>query len=156
MNFVKFWKLVKKHPWLPRIFWFFWEKLDSRDEDSFLNNPSDVGDSLIRMVRETGYISFRPWGKLDLSVSSSTHNKVISGCKLGRSFSILVFSHKFGQCDFVRRDVLGSDVMKVGGGSLEDSLTRLESDGMIIDAIVVESDESYTKRNYNIFLPPPQ
>ena len=68
MDFMKFWQLVEKYPWLPRILVAFNDMLKDPDISYEVVEHFLTPRAVTKGIK---YIAFRPWEKLDSSLTST-------------------------------------------------------------------------------------
>lgn len=174
----EFWKLVEKHPWIPRILIGFTDQIGL-----FPRKPNVIAEYLsFSAIRERiGFISFRPWSSLDLMempyrMRKETENpQDLSTHAKGEAIFHLCCFHRLGSygdfSDCISNEAKDNqslnDLIKgaVASGGIVDAVVRVHEAMLIRDfpADIVmgkilnleEDPTSYNYRHgYEIFLPP--
>ncbi len=152
MDYLKFWKMVSKHDWLPRV--VAGELWDLKEHPHLIRNwfsPKGIKERI-------KYVAIRPWRRLDLKGISRSESSMVKrgdpviffagdpltftlpsggSCGVEKSLVYEFFYHrpkedKFAGCftlDGRRENVVVADILK-----------ELQGQGMIVDAVVKHSN----------------
>lgn len=154
MDFVKFWQLVEKYPWLVRVVIFgpSWGKLDSELADYPISICGWFKPSTIK--EEIEYIAFRPWNSLDLKVlpcqRSAEKRSGVMAVDSVVSIEYYCYWHARREGEFKRciSSIAGYGALnenQIGELSVEQMLGHIREEHGILDGVVRESMVSVQK-----------
>lgn len=186
MNFIKFWNLVARYPWLPRIICPVEYIIGPRSTADFLGKSS--------LGKKISYIAFRPWHSLpNLQTTPDSDDVVIKRPGVYANASMCVyyrcFWHLGREYEFNREihSVAGRGELKksshnncveIGEVTINQALLEIATRGGIVDAVIKQTSlagrvlklsgdetldfinsigsEETVISSYDIYLPPPK